>query len=512
MKATITKKHWGIFLFFITLSYFGVSQNISTLQPTQNYSVGSTAVVVAPGLTITGGTGTINAATVSIQSFQPGDILHWMDITGIAYVWVDATKTMSFTGSASNADYQALLRSIAFETTTSTAGSRQIDFLLGTGVSFVINGKEHIYEVKGSSGVNISWTAARAAARVSEYDTLRGYLATITSAEENAFIASKVTKDTWIGASDDPGITGGSALQWYWISGGPEGPRYFFNQTGTGGGTAIGGYYNNWASGEPNNYNSLESWAHMYADGSWNDFPDNNSVDYYLVEYGGFDSSPTTLGNSDYATINVFTNQPPVANNDAYNIYENTTRSIPASGVLANDTDADNDPITVNPTAGISVSHGTVSVSSNGAFSYTPTINYTGTDSFSYTCWDGTTGDNATCSLYVMTPLYTGTGSFTVAGNWNGGYVPPNIDNDLEIIIAGTLTTTSTIDVQSMIVNGIINIYHNITVDYLTIHTNATMNFFNGATVTVNNSVSNETRTGLNISSPVILHSGFKIN
>jgi hypothetical protein len=53
-----------------------------------------------------------------------------------------------------------------------------------------------------------------------------------------------------------------------------------------------------------------------------------------------------------------------------------------ATGVVAHDTDAAGDPLTATLATG--PSHGTLTLSPNGSFVYTPAAGYTGTDSFSY--------------------------------------------------------------------------------------------------------------------------------
>src|SRR4029079_10653175 len=59
--------------------------------------------------------------------------------------------------------------------------------------------------------------------------------------------------------------------------------------------------------------------------------------------------------NSETATVNVTVNSvndAPVANNDSYSVNEDTTLNIPASGVLGNDTDVENDVLTAILVAG----------------------------------------------------------------------------------------------------------------------------------------------------------------
>jgi hypothetical protein len=80
--------------------------------------------------------------------------------------------------------------------------------------------------------------------------------------------------------------------------------------------------------------------------------------------------------------------RPPVANDDGpYPTDEDVTLNVPASGVLANDTDPDGDPIHLSSYT--TPAHGTLTMSADGSFSYVPTANYNGPDSFTYTANDG---------------------------------------------------------------------------------------------------------------------------
>ena len=78
----------------------------------------------------------------------------------------------------------------------------------------------------------------------------------------------------------------------------------------------------------------------------------------------------------------------PDRGDDAYTIAEDTTLTVAAPGVLGNDTDADGDPLTAvlvraQPTAPLTLN-------ADGSFTYTPTANYNGPDSFTYQANDGT--------------------------------------------------------------------------------------------------------------------------
>ncbi|MEX2187866.1 MAG: Ig-like domain-containing protein [Pirellulales bacterium] len=81
-------------------------------------------------------------------------------------------------------------------------------------------------------------------------------------------------------------------------------------------------------------------------------------------------------------------NDAPVAAADVYTVGEGGTLTVPAaSGVLSNDTDADNDALTVQVVA--TATNGALTLSPDGSFTYTPTAGFNGTDTFTYRASDG---------------------------------------------------------------------------------------------------------------------------
>jgi VCBS repeat-containing protein len=93
------------------------------------------------------------------------------------------------------------------------------------------------------------------------------------------------------------------------------------------------------------------------------------------------------LADTDVATVAVQpANAPPVARDDAYSTDEDTPLTIPAPGLMGNDSDADGDQLFVSTYEQPSV--GTVVVAADGSFSYTPDVNFNGTDAFAYTVCD----------------------------------------------------------------------------------------------------------------------------
>ena len=94
-------------------------------------------------------------------------------------------------------------------------------------------------------------------------------------------------------------------------------------------------------------------------------------------------------------------NTAPVANDDYYSTDENTVLNVnAASGVLDNDTDADTDPLTAILVG--DVSHGSLTLNSDGSFVYTPDVDFYGTDSFTYKANDGEADSNtATVTIQI---------------------------------------------------------------------------------------------------------------
>src|SRR5207253_4278343 len=96
--------------------------------------------------------------------------------------------------------------------------------------------------------------------------------------------------------------------------------------------------------------------------------------------------------NSGVATVSLtVTNviRPPVANNDSYGVNKNGSLTVSVPGVLGNDMDLDGNPMSAVLVA--TTTHGTLNLSTNGSFTYTPSSNYFGADSFTYQLHDEVT-------------------------------------------------------------------------------------------------------------------------
>ncbi|WP_458233034.1 Ig-like domain-containing protein, partial [Roseateles sp. P5_E8] len=97
------------------------------------------------------------------------------------------------------------------------------------------------------------------------------------------------------------------------------------------------------------------------------------------------------------------TNAAPVAANDSYTVVAGQVLNIPAPGLLANDSDADGDALSVQSidTTG---TQGTVQVFADGRMSFTPTAGFTGATSFTYRVADGVGGSTTASVGITVTP------------------------------------------------------------------------------------------------------------
>jgi subtilisin-like proprotein convertase family protein len=88
----------------------------------------------------------------------------------------------------------------------------------------------------------------------------------------------------------------------------------------------------------------------------------------------------------------ILPNEAPVANSDAYTTTEDVMLSVSVPGVLGNDTDVNNDPLTA--VLDSDVSNGTLTLNLNGSIMYTPDPGFVGEDSFTYHANDGVANSN----------------------------------------------------------------------------------------------------------------------
>jgi hypothetical protein len=135
--------------------------------------------------------------------------------------------------------------------------------------------------------------------------------------------------------------------------------------------------------------------------------PDNTITYTPAPDYAGPDAFTYTVsdgrGGTASATVSVDVSpveDPPVAADDSASTPKDTATTI---SVLVNDSDPDNDLLTVTGTS--TPAHGIALVNLDSTVTYTPTIGYVGPDSFTYTASDGNGGTaSATVTITVEQP------------------------------------------------------------------------------------------------------------
>ena len=270
--------------------------NTSTLTATYN-----TATVVDPNLTITAN-GTITNFRVQIsQTYTSGDVLDFTGtLAGVTGAFNSTTGVLVFTGTATAADWQTLLRTVRFKSTSTTcyANQRRVTFTAGSVYYNPLT--SHFYEYVSGT---ISWTGSYSAASGKSYFGRAGYLSTMLSSAENNFVWKIMPSDAWFGACDDytyvNAALGNTTYanqaavegKWHWVTG-PEKGTLFSN--GNGSPVTVTGQYANWAGGEPNNAGN-EHYGQFYSsnNGMWNDLP-NTTLGGYICEYGDMPGDITT--------------------------------------------------------------------------------------------------------------------------------------------------------------------------------------------------------------------------
>ena len=158
--------------------------------------------------------------------------------------------------------------------------------------------------------------------------------------------------------------------------------------------------------------------------------------------------------------LDLYANTLPIANDDWYVTDEDTTLIIPAvTGVLLNDVDADGSVLTASLVSG--VTNGSLVLYPDGAFVYTPTLNYFGTDQFTYRASDGVLeSDIASVTITIQAindPPVASLDVYTMTGSGPLIILAPGIlENDLDvdsgaltaILVSSTLSGTLQLEVD----------------------------------------------------------------
>ncbi|MGD7651632.1 MAG: Ig-like domain-containing protein, partial [Verrucomicrobiales bacterium] len=117
-------------------------------------------------------------------------------------------------------------------------------------------------------------------------------------------------------------------------------------------------------------------------------------------------------------------NAVPVAVDDSYAVATDGSLVVAADGVLGNDTDANSDPLTAVLVSG--VANGTLTLNSDGGFTYQPNASYAGSDTFTYMANDGTDDSN----VATVTIVVGDAGDLATNGSFETGAVTTEADTE----------------------------------------------------------------------------------
>ena len=266
---------WTITLF----TAFSINAQ-SVISPTATSYTQNTSNQIVSGFSVSG----FNAAsslliTVGLVNPPAGTTLRFNTTAGVTastgYTISSNFTRISFTGTLANVN--AVLSSLRLNTGSVpgnvyiavTATENPVGY-------FYLPTNGHFYRPISTGAF---YTNAKSAAAATTFKGQQGYLVTITSPDEDAFIFNNVPQSQiWFALSD-------AAQEGFWrIDAGPENGTLIKTQNGQFAGN-IAGQYNNWAMGEPNNSGGEHYAVTKWNGSQWNDLPNNFSCPY-VIEYG----------------------------------------------------------------------------------------------------------------------------------------------------------------------------------------------------------------------------------
>ena len=277
---------------FLFISFLGFGQSVSA--PDSKSFIPSTTAQDGSGFVLSGFSATSTLlASISLINPSTNTTFYLNETRGLI-----AASGFTLTGNKTRlvvngtmSDINAALASLKINT-GSLVGNVQLSVAATVNpVGYFYNGVNgHFYRPIATGA---TYTNARTLSSQQTFKGQQGYLVTITSASEDAFIFANVPQSSiWFALTDEV-----SEARWT-IDAGPEAGTLIKINNGQTNGN-IPGQYNNWAPGEPNNSGNEDYAVTKWGGGSqWNDLPNHFSC-AYVVEFG-------TWANPDDATFTEF--------------------------------------------------------------------------------------------------------------------------------------------------------------------------------------------------------------
>lgn len=278
----------------LTLAVINVTAQSVTAPSATTYNQ-STTNQSASGFSVSGFVSTSSLlVTVGLVNPPVGTTLRFSTTSGVSastgYNLASNFTRISFTGTQANVN--TVLASLKVNT-GSVPGNVYIAVTATENPAgyFYLPTNGHFYRPISTGA---TYTNARSAALSTSFKGQQGYLVTITSSDEDAFIYNNVPQSQiWFALTDE-------VQEGYWrIDAGPEAGTLIKTANGQYTGN-IAGQYNNWAGGEPNNAGNEDYAVTKWNGSQWNDLPNNYSCPY-VIEYGTW-SDPANQTFTDFYT------------------------------------------------------------------------------------------------------------------------------------------------------------------------------------------------------------------
>ena len=190
----------------------------------------------------------------------------------------------------------------------------------------------------------------------------------------------------------------------------------------------------------------------LEADGSFSYQPDAGYAGPDTFTYRASDGTISSSLAVVTITVGTVVDNAPNATADDYSIEQGSVLTVDATaGVLSNDSDPDGDSLTAQLVN--NVSNGTLVLSNDGGFTYTPNASFTGSDSFSYRANDGELSSTAvTVAIEVVdtnapptavADTYTTDEDTPLVVNAASGLLDNDTDVDDDVLIVQLVTSVS---------------------------------------------------------------------